>query len=636
MKRWFALVTFLSLLLIAFAGCAGGDSSSDGGGFGKDGGGKDGAANDGAIDDGSTGDSSVTDSGEDSGIDSGFDAGVDSGPPFIVTVAASTNDVTATVTFSDAPNATQANDFTHYAIAGLTVSAASLSGNVVTLTTTTQTATSFTVTVTGVTRASDTAALATNAATFTGHPIFNVTSAVATSATSVTVTFDGAPNTTSGSAPLNYVITGGSGLAVSAAVPSGNTVVLTTAVQSAASFTLTVTGVTRASDGEPLTTNSAIFTGIPPFDVTSAIATSLTTVDVAFDAPPDSTTGNLPANYSIPGLTISGAAVSGSIVTLTTNKQSAITYDVTVSNVLRASDLIGLSASNSALFAQAGPGVPSVGVVSVASTLTDNGSIPYNTGTSTLTITGTDFNGIACLTAVKLDDLDGLGGAVGTKPTACTVDTNTQITATFPAGIRTNGSTGWNVLVTNTFGTNTASDLKFVPKAGLLISEILTGTTASTTHEYIEIYNPTTAAIDTAALGLKYHTRSSGGGDAGNHPVTSVRTLVIQPGGFLLFATAVSTGETWSGIIDATYVTTGLAANGSAYLSLSTTSGAKVIDKVGWGTQPAGGFEGTATDDIPNTQSIQRISAATPTTDNDVNSTDFNASGTPSPTGSAP
>jgi hypothetical protein len=84
-------------------------------------------------------------------------------------------------------------------------------------------------------------------------------------------------------------------------------------------------------------------------------------------------------------------------------------------------------------------------------------------------------------------------------------------------------------------------------------------------------------------------------------------------------------------------LTTGLAANGSAYLSLSTTSGAKVIDKVGWGTQPAGGFEGTATDDIPNTQSIQRISAATPTTDNDVNSTDFNApSATISPTGSAP
>ncbi|AFM12587.1 lamin tail domain-containing protein [Turneriella parva] len=98
----------------------------------------------------------------------------------VVSAAATTNSTTLTVTFDGAPNLAQAQTPTNYCIAltadgncstpDLSVSAAVLAGSVVTLTTSAQTAsTAYTVYVTGVTLNATSAPLATNTANFTGY-----------------------------------------------------------------------------------------------------------------------------------------------------------------------------------------------------------------------------------------------------------------------------------------------------------------------------------------------------------------------------------------------------------------------------------------------------------------------------------
>jgi Lamin Tail Domain len=102
----------------------------------------------------------------------GLGTNQDTSPPvFNVSSAAAIVDSThVTVTFSRAPNLAQAATSTNYSISGgLTVSAASLSGNTVTLTTSAQgSGTAYTVTVTGVTGVVGGTALTTNSAGFTG------------------------------------------------------------------------------------------------------------------------------------------------------------------------------------------------------------------------------------------------------------------------------------------------------------------------------------------------------------------------------------------------------------------------------------------------------------------------------------
>ena len=66
------------------------------------------------------------------------------------------------------------------------------------------------------------------------------------------------------------------------------------------------------------------------------------------------------------------------------------------------------------------------------------------------------------------------------------------------------------------------------------------------------------------------------------------------------------------------------------YLSLSSTPNARVLDKAGWGSQPAPGFEGSPLTDIPASQSAQRNPAGGlgHATDSDDNAADFNGPNT--------
>ena len=46
----------------------------------------------------------------------------------------------------------------------------------------------------------------------------------------------------------------------------------------------------------------------------------------------------------------------------------------------------------------------------------DNGTTPYNTGTTTVRTTGTSSETVVCPTGVALDDLDGAGVVAATPP----------------------------------------------------------------------------------------------------------------------------------------------------------------------------------------------------------------------------
>ncbi len=281
---------------------------------------------------------------------------------------------------------------------------------------------------------------------------------------------------------------------------------------------------------------------------------------------------------------------------------------------------------------------PTVTDVVVLATTPNNGTTPFNTGTSTVRITGTDFTGVNCPGDVFLDDRNGVGNVVGTNPVTCSVDSTTQITATFPAGIRTNGPTGWNVRVNNVIGANTTSAVKFVPRAGLLISEVYTGSSAAgTDHEFVEVYNPTATILSASALGLHLHTRNVSGTDA-DKALTAVTSGNIPVRGFLLLTSSASTaGDAWFAHRDYTY-SAALVADGGVYVSLSAAADAQVLDKVGWGMQAFNGFEGNRIANIGSDTSAERkpAGAAGHATDTDDNLSDFNPpSGVITPRGSA-
>jgi len=141
-------------------------------------------------------------------------------------------------------------------------------------------------------------------------------------------------------------------------------------------------------------------------------------------------------------------------------------------------------------------------------------------------------------------------------------------------------------------------------------------------HHFIELYNPTMTDLDTPSL-VRLHVRSAAGSDtvmsaSFTHPV-------IPSHRFQLLASMKSNnGDAWFGHRDGTY-NDDLTANGCVYLSLQAGAQAQVIDKLGWGTQPPGGYEGAATADLPADQSVQRKPAggAAPATDTDNNASDF-------------
>jgi hypothetical protein len=258
---------------------------------------------------------------------------------FDVASATATSPTTIAITFSAPPDPTSAATLANYSIANLALTGTPrLAGNIVSLDTALQADTTYTATVANVTRASDGKTLGVAMASFPGLPPFDVASAVSIDSTTITVTFDAPPDATA----TDFHSYAAPGLTFPASPPpmlTGTTVTLATSTQSAIAYTVTVTGVKRVSDQEPLATTTAMFTGRAPFDVSAAASTGVFAMTVTFDAPPDLIlAGNL-ANYNVPGLALSGTpSVNGSTVTIATAAQTAGPFRVTVTNVARASD----------------------------------------------------------------------------------------------------------------------------------------------------------------------------------------------------------------------------------------------------------------------------------------------------------
>ncbi len=554
---------------------------------------------------------------------------------FNVVSALSLANTRMSVTFDAPPDAALATDPANYAVdPPLALSSGTIDGTTVTFTTSTQSQVTYDVTVSGVTRAADGAALVDTVATFGGRTTFNVQGATSTRTDRLTVTFDAPPDPTQATNVENYQV---SGLTLGNAELTGSTVTLTTTKQAQQSYQVDVSGVTRGADGESLANGSASFQGRAPFALTAATSTSSVTLTLTFDAAPNASQAQTVANYGANnGLTFTGTpVVDGTEVHLTTSPQAGANYTVTVSNVTRASDGEPLD-QDQAQFAGTAVQAPTVTGVTVVSTSPDNGTIPFNTGSVTVELTGTDFTtaGSPCSSNVKLDDLDGAGALVSTTPTSCSVNSNTKITATFPRGIRTNGGVGWNVLVTNSVGTNPTSGIKLVPKAGLTISEIYVGTSGDADSEFVEIYNPTATALDVSSaanggIGLRLRMRNGTETSDVAKTLTLVQGSTIASHGFMLFVSTAAASETWYSKADFTY-SAGLVSNGGVYLSLSGTESARVLDQVGWGTQSAAGREGTALADITASSSAERKPAGGMghATDTDSNADDFLAEST--------
>lgn len=274
---------------------------------------------------------------------------------FGITSVTAVNSITLEVVYSDVPDQAAAETATNYAIPGLTVTTASSAGDgTVTLVTAPQTSLSYTLTVANVTRASDAQPLATATTTFAGKSTFNVVSAAAVDGHTFTVTFDAAPDPTQAIDRRNYqIVFGGEnifGLGSVTLTLDRSTVTFSNAPQDPGYvYSVFVSDVMRASDGEMMTRANTSFQGIPAlFFAWFARSRGVFAVDVTFDDVPETISATTLANYTIPGLTLSGTpTLSGSTVTLTSSAQSNIPYTVTVANVTRASNGQALCAGTS-------------------------------------------------------------------------------------------------------------------------------------------------------------------------------------------------------------------------------------------------------------------------------------------------
>lgn len=190
----------------------------------------------------------------------------------------------------------------------------------------------------------------------------------------------------------------------------------------------------------------------------------------------------------------------------------------------------------------------------------------------------------------------------------------------------------------------TATPTAFANTAGtgLVISEVYGGggnSNATYNHDFVELYNPTSAAIDVSNMSVQYQS-ATGTGTPGATPLTGS----VPAGGYYLVAEA--GGST--GVDLPTAGTTGSlnlsGSNGTVFLAnqqaalperlTSPVDNAAVLDLVGYGTTNA--YEGTpASSPGGNTESLQRDASGT---DTDVNADDFDGDGIdPAPTpGAAP
>lgn len=170
-------------------------------------------------------------------------------------------------------------------------------------------------------------------------------------------------------------------------------------------------------------------------------------------------------------------------------------------------------------------------------------------------------------------------------------------------------------------------DLVVVTNCHVVINEVQTGTTQTGTEEFIELYNPCTAAVAVDNFKLVYRSASNTNARTGADSSTLISALTgsIAAGGYRVYG-----GIGFTGSATATF-TNGIAASGA--VGLRDATGA-LVDSVAYGTVAAGNtFIETAAAPTPPTVaspggSIERLPNGT---DSDDNSHDFTATNTSTP-----
>lgn len=136
---------------------------------------------------------------------------------------------------------------------------------------------------------------------------------------------------------------------------------------------------------------------------------------------------------------------------------------------------------------------------------------------------------------------------------------------------------------------------------------------ATTTDEFIEIYNPTSSSINLSTLIFRLHIINSAGAD-GNKTLTFTNSTIPSHGFFLIGSAADYTGST---TLDATYTTSSgntLVSNGAVYISTSTaTDKTGLIDLIGFGTATASAREGLSVANPVANSSVERKALSTST-----------------------
>jgi cytosine/adenosine deaminase-related metal-dependent hydrolase len=225
--------------------------------------------------------------------------------------------------------------------------------------------------------------------------------------------------------------------------------------------------------------------------------------------------------------------------------------------------------------------------------------------------------------------------AAGTVQPMVTVAEN-QLSAAFPY-TDTAGSGTSTVTATLGGSTSAATVTVVTGPDHLLISQVYGGggnSGAPLTHDFIELHNPTSAAVSLAA-GMSVQYASTSGTTWQVTPLPA--GLTIPAGGYLLIQEAGGTTGAPLPAPDAMGTIAMAAANGKVALAMGTAAlaggcpTANVIDLVGYGT--ANCFEGTAAAPATsNTTAVLR--AQNGCVDTDQNGSDF-AAGPPAPRNSA-
>ena len=610
------------------------------------------------------------------------------------------------IRFNRAPQSASAQTSGNYTISGgsgLTVSAAVLSGNVVTLTTSAQTqGTAYTVSISNVIANSDSAALTTSTADFSGYvplvineigissasndfvELYNAgTVSIDLGSLGYSLIRDSACNLGNGvTENLNltgtiaagaYFVLANSGHSLSGVnastlgnLASGYCVILMRNATTVSAATepnvmdwVTIAGsgdtengvrapdtgangtISRIPNGTDTNMNNADF-AVSPASVSFLNGTPVLTSTPANSASGVAITSNIVLQFSVSMNTgvgtvnlsgTSSGAQNGltcawSTTTMTNDTCTINPSDFTANGETVSVTLVSFASTNAVApnttafsFTTTDPAlVPTVTNVVVASTLPNNGTTPYNTGTATLTITGTNFTGVSCPSGVRVDDPN------ATVASSCTVDSGTQITATLPAGIRTNGNTGWNVIVTNGNGSNATSSVRFIPRAGLLITEIGDALGGTGANDYIEIFNPTAAAISLSSYRWLRDGNCDISGSWTQSNVTFGAVSSIPARSYLLIS---RTSNTISGDL----TTLGSIANNHCVAltfggtAPTSPTGGNIIDFVSFGTVTDSENSSIAPA-LPSNGAIRR-NGTCKITDTDANASDFTAVPTP-------